>query len=80
MLDTWVYDVMFPDGVIRQYSTNSIADNMYSQVDEKEDVMALLDRLIDHRSNESAIWISDFNSKTRFTTMGFTLTFPGRTA
>ena len=35
MLDTRIYDVMFPDGAVRQYSVNSIADNMNSQVDQE---------------------------------------------
>ena len=30
---TWVYDVMFPDGAVFQYTANIIADHMYSQMD-----------------------------------------------
>ena len=33
ILDTRVYDVMFPDGAVCQYGENIIAENMYSQVD-----------------------------------------------
>ena len=32
MLNTIVYDVKIPDGSIREYGANIIADNMYSQV------------------------------------------------
>ena len=32
ILNTMVYDVMIPDGSIREYGANIIADNMYSQV------------------------------------------------
>ena len=33
ILNTRVYDVMFPDGAVFQYAANTIAENMYSQVD-----------------------------------------------
>jgi len=52
MLDTRIYDVLFPDGVVRQYSTNSIAENMYSQLDQEGNTMALLDTIIDHRTDK----------------------------
>ena len=32
-LNTQIYDVEFPDGEIREYCANVIAENMYSQVD-----------------------------------------------
>ena len=73
MLDTRIYDVMFPDGAIRQYSANSIAENMYSQVDQEGNTMAMLDTIIDHRRDESAIRIADATDKTRFTTKGWYL-------
>ena len=46
MLDTKIYDVIFPDGAVRQYLANSIAENMYSQVDQEGNTMALLDTLL----------------------------------
>ena len=33
ILNTRVYDVMFPDGAVSQYAANIIADNMYSRID-----------------------------------------------
>ena len=33
ILNTKVYDVMFPDGAVQQYSANTIVENIYSQVD-----------------------------------------------
>ena len=33
ILNTRVYDVMFPDGAVCQYAASIIADNIYSQVD-----------------------------------------------
>ena len=46
---------------------------MYSQVDQKGNTIALLDTIIDHRRDESAIRITRSNSKTRFTTKGYYL-------
>ena len=53
MLDALVYEVMFPDGAIRQYSANIIAENMYSQFDEVGNTMTLFDSIICHRRNDT---------------------------
>ena len=34
LLNSILYDVEFPDGAVKQYAANTIAQNMYSQVDE----------------------------------------------
>ena len=73
MLDTRIYDVIFPDGAVRQYLANSIAENMYSQVDQEGNTMALLDTIADHQRDKSAIQIADSTVKTRFTTQGWYL-------
>ena len=70
LLDTRIYNVIFPDGAVRQYSTNSIAKSMYIQVDEDGNTITLLDSIIDHRSDKSTIRIADSNNKTKFTTKG----------
>ena len=33
ILDTMIYDVMFPDGSVQQYDTDIIEEHMYFQVD-----------------------------------------------
>ena len=33
ILDTMIYDVIFPDGSVQQYDTDIIEEHMYSQVD-----------------------------------------------
>ena len=71
MLDTRIYDVIFPGVAVRQYSANSIAENMYSQVDQEGNTMALLDTIIDHRRDKSVIRITDSTINTRFTTQGW---------
>ena len=55
MLDTRVYAVIFPDGTIRQYSANTITENMYIQVEKEGKTMTLIDSITDHRRNEIAI-------------------------
>ena len=55
ILDTRVYDVMFPDGAVQQYAANIIAENMYNQVDSEGYQHMLLDCILDHRSNGKAV-------------------------
>ena len=49
ILDTKIYDVMFPDGSIQQYAANIVAEHMYSQVDEDGHCYQLLESIINHR-------------------------------
>ena len=55
MLNTRIYDVLFPDGSVRQYAANIIAENLYSQVDDEGFRYQLLDEIIDHKTDEQAI-------------------------
>jgi hypothetical protein len=55
MLNTRVYEVMFPDGELRRYSANVIAENMHSQVDSEGYQYQLLDEIVAHRSNRGGI-------------------------
>lgn len=55
ILNTTVYNVMFPDGGVQQYAANTIAENIFSQVDEDGHRFQLLDHIIDHRSDHKAI-------------------------
>ena len=59
ILDTRVYDVMFPDGAVAQYAANVIAESMYSQVDSNGHHTLLLKEITDHRKSSSAIPIDD---------------------
>ena len=74
ILDSRVYDVMFPDGAVQQYSANVIAQNLYSQVDEEGFRYQLLDGILTHRKNEHAVEkenAMDKNGKRRLTTKGW---------
>ena len=55
VLDTRVYDVMFPDGTTQQYAANIIAEHMYSQVDEDGHRQLMIESIINHRKDQTAI-------------------------
>lgn len=80
ILDTREYEVEFPDGSAETYSTNLIAENLYSQVDEEGQQYQLLSEISDHRSDATAISIDDGfytdrggNKKPKQTTRGWEL-------
>ena len=49
----------FPDGTVKQYAANVIADNMFAQVDESGHAYLLLDSITGHRSNDDAVQSKD---------------------
>ena len=55
IMNTLVYDVEFPDGEVREYAANVIAENMYSQVDDEGFTLCLLDSILDYRSDDGAV-------------------------
>jgi hypothetical protein len=55
ILDTRTYEVEFPDGSIDTLSANLIAENLYSQVDDEGRQYQLIDEIIDHRKDGSAL-------------------------
>ena len=59
LLNSILYDVEFPDGEIKQYSANIIAENMYSQVDTQGHSTSLLDSIIDYRRDGNAVHKDD---------------------
>ena len=59
ILDTRVYDVMFPDGAVCQYGANIIAENMYSQFDSNGHHTILLKEITDHSKSAMSVTIDD---------------------
>jgi hypothetical protein len=53
MLNSIVYDVEFPDGTIREYSANLIAENMLTQVDSDGYSLTLMKGIVDYRRDEA---------------------------
>jgi len=68
-LDTREYVVQFPDGTQQSYMANAIAENLYSQVDSKGRSFAILQDIIGHEKDASAI--SKDDESVRFTTKGW---------
>ena len=78
ILDTRVYDVMFQDGTVKNYATNVIAENIYSQVDSEGFQHTLLEDIVGHRANDAAVSKQDAyvvtkrgQKKLRKTTVGW---------
>ena len=42
MMNSMIYGVDFPDGQVKDYAVNFIAENMLSQVDEKGYIITLI--------------------------------------
>ena len=54
-----LYDVEFPDGQIKEYAANVIAENMLSQVDSDGHHLILMDGIISHRKDAEAVPMED---------------------
>ena len=47
-----VYDVDFPDGEVKEYAANVIAENMLLQVDNEGFTLTMLDSILDLKQDE----------------------------
>ena len=65
LMNTMLYDVEFDDGVLKQYSANIIAENMYSQVDDQGYSTTLLDGIIDYKKDDTAVTKEDMYITTK---------------
>ena len=59
LLDSSVYEVEFEDGSVERYNANIIAEHIYSKLDGDGYGTTLLDEIIDHRSDDSAVQKED---------------------
>lgn len=66
-MDTREYEVSFSDGSINSYLANTIAEGIYSQVNQEGRTFTLLSEIVDHEGDEA------FTQKVtdRFTTKGW---------
>ncbi|MEM9369349.1 MAG: hypothetical protein AAGD07_25505, partial [Planctomycetota bacterium] len=78
--DTRVFEVEMPDGTIKDYATNVIAENIYSQVDNEGRRHQIFKEIADHKKDGGAVtvqdgfWVSTGGNKTRkMTTRGWQL-------
>ena len=59
VLDTRVYTVEFPDGAEKEYAANIIAENMWAQCDIDGNQTILMEAIVDHKSDASAVKSED---------------------
>ena len=55
LMNTLVYDVEFPDGIVREYSANTIAENIYNQVDSDGYHSSTLVSIVDYKKLPNAL-------------------------
>ena len=58
-MNSIIYDVAFPDGTVKEYAANVIAENIYRSVDINGIEQLSLDCILDHHKGEKAIPKSD---------------------
>ena len=54
-LNSLVYDVEFPDGAVKQFAANVIAENILTQVDSDGHRSDIMEGIIGHKSDKSAL-------------------------
>ena len=54
-LNTMIYDVEFPDGAVKQYGANIIAQNVLEQVEDDGHYTVKLKQILDHRREGNAV-------------------------
>jgi hypothetical protein len=59
LFDTREYEIKFTGGTHEKYQANVIAENMFAQVDTEGSQFLLLQEITDHKSDNSAIPISE---------------------
>ena len=79
-LNSLVYEVEFPDGQVKEYAANVLAENMLSQVDSEGFSTTLFDGIIDYKKDDTAVDKADRflvtkrgKRKLRQTTVGWKL-------
>ena len=60
ILNSIIYYVEFPDGEVKEYAANILAENLLSQVDENGHLRLMLDSIVDYRKDPNkAVAIAD---------------------
>jgi len=76
ILDTRMYEVEFPDGSTESFTTNIIAENLFSQVDDCGNEFRVIKDIVDHRKDKTAVTKNDpayLNGIITCTTKGWSL-------
>jgi hypothetical protein len=59
LFNTREYEIEFADGTHEKYQANTIAENMFAQVDSEGNQFLLLQEITDHKRDHSAVLISE---------------------
>lgn len=59
ILDTSVFEVQFPDGSVDRLTANIIAENLFSQIDEHGRHYQIIQEIVEHKKDASALSIED---------------------
>jgi hypothetical protein len=59
LFDTREYHVEFTDGTQEKYAANIIAENMYAQVDDEGRQYMIIEEIVDHKKDNTAVPISE---------------------
>lgn len=54
-LNTMSYDVEFPDGTVKEYAGNQIAENILRQIDQEGYTITHLDSIVDYKTDDAAV-------------------------
>ena len=66
ILNTFMYEVEYLDGFTTNMASNSIAENMFAQVDQEGNRHVLFDEVVEHRCDGNQVKIKDaFSTNTR---------------
>jgi hypothetical protein len=55
MFNTRIYQVEFPDGHVEEFTANTIAECLYSQIDDEGRQYVLLDKIVDYIATDQAL-------------------------
>ena len=80
-LNTMIYEVEFPDGQLKEYAANVIAENMLTQVDSDGFSLTMMEAIIDYRKDDAVavpkidkyLITSSGQKRLRKTTVGWSL-------
>ena len=77
ILDTRIFNVEYPDGRVEAFTTNVIAESIYANIDDEGFDTGILDEIVDHEVDKTAIKMKDGhvgkNQKPVITTRGWRL-------
>ena len=65
ILNTLVYDVEFPDGEVKEYSVNVIAENLLSQIDDEGFSQTVFDSILGYKKDDIAFEKKDLYFRIR---------------